>query len=78
MGLQSYRKLCERFNQYIYRDEFISKNPYEQTAPEGLHGRYFDRCGLKLVPSDIMACGGHSFHRDTCRVTRHLESHLEV
>ena len=36
MGLQSYRKLRERFNQYIYRDEFISKNPYGQTAPEGL------------------------------------------
>jgi hypothetical protein len=36
MGLHPYRKLRARFNQYIYRDEFISKNPYEQTAPEGL------------------------------------------
>jgi hypothetical protein len=36
MGLNHYRKLRARFNEYIYRDEFISKNPYETQAPEGL------------------------------------------
>jgi len=39
MGLDHYRKLRARFNEYIYRDEIISKNPYKKKAPEGLWGR---------------------------------------
>ena len=45
MGLANpYRKLRARFNVYIFRDEFLSNDPYVATHPTGIWGRYLDWC----------------------------------